>query len=166
MGREQDWKEIEKSQMNYEQNLKDQYKGVDIIKLSKENRKTVHKVKKINAQADKIVKALLISYVIFLILLTIFGTYIYVAYLNNLKNRVDIDFITDLKECYGVNAKIVSEDIDKYANGKYVVKSKEKIMQLTKDYLPDLSAETTAKQISDDYLHGSGDGRWHAGNGI
>ena len=70
MGREQDWKEIEKSQMNYEQNLKDQYKGVDIIKLSKENRKTVHKVKKINAQADKIVKALLISYVIFLILLT------------------------------------------------------------------------------------------------
>lgn len=126
MGREQDWKEIEKSQMNYEQNLKDQYKGVDIIKLSKENRKTVHKVKKINAQADKILKALLISYVIFLILLTIFGAYIYVAYLNNLKNRVDIDFITDLKECYGVNAKIVSEDIDKSANGKYVVKSKEK----------------------------------------
>lgn len=126
MGREQDWKEIEKSQMNYEQNLKDQYKGVDIIKLSKENRKTVHKVKKINAQADKILKALLISYVIFLILLTIFGAYIYVAYLNNLKNRVDIDFITDLKECYGVNAKIVSEDIDKSANGKYVLKSKEK----------------------------------------
>lgn len=126
MGREQDWKEIEKSQMNYEQNLKDQYKGVDIIKLSKENRKTVHKVKKINAQADKIVKALLISYVIFLILLTIFGAYIYVAYLNNLKNRVDIDFITDLKKCYGVNAKIVSKDIDKSANGKYVLKSKEK----------------------------------------
>ena len=52
MGREQDWKEIEKTQLNYEQGLKDQYKGIDIVKISKENRKTIHKIKKINAKAD------------------------------------------------------------------------------------------------------------------
>lgn len=126
MGREQDWKEIEKTQLNYEQGLKDQYKGIDIIKLSKENRKTIHKMKKINAKADKLVRALLIWYVIFLILLIIFGTYIYIRYLNNIKNRVNIDFIADLKDCYGINAKVIKKDVDKSGNGKYVLKSKEK----------------------------------------
>ena len=119
MGREQDWKEIEKTQLNYEQGLKDQYKG-------KENRKTIHKIKKINAKADKLVRALLIWYVIFLILLIIFGTHIYIMYLNNIQNRVNIDFIADLKDCYGINAKVIEKDIDKSGNGKYVLKSKEK----------------------------------------
>ena len=126
MGREQDWKEIEKTQLNYEQGLKDQYKGIDIIKISKENRKTIHKIKKINAKADKLVRALLIWYVIFLILLIIFGIHIYIMYLNNIKNRVNIDFIADLKDCYGINAKVIEKDIDKSENGKYVLKSKEK----------------------------------------
>ena len=126
MGREQDWKEIEKTQLNYEQGLKDQYKGIDIIKISKENRKTIHKIKKINAKADKLVRALLIWYVIFLILLIIFGTHIYIMYLNNIKNRVNIDFIADLKDCYGINEKVIEKDIDKSENGKYVLKSKEK----------------------------------------
>ena len=126
MGREQDWKEIEKTQLNYEQGLKDQYKGIDIIKISKENRKTIHKMKKINAKADKLVRALLIWYVIFLILLIILGLYIYIMYLNNIKNRVNIDFIADLKDCYGINAKVIEKDIDKSGNGKYVLKSKEK----------------------------------------
>ena len=126
MGREQDWKEIEKTQLNYEQGIKDQYKGIDIIKISKENRKTIHKMKKINAKADKLVRALLIWYVIFLILLIIFGTYIYIMYLNNIKNRVNIDFIADLKDCYGINAKVIKKDVDKSGNGKYVLKSKEK----------------------------------------
>ena len=126
MGREQDWKEIEKAQLNYEQGLKDQYKGIDIIKISKENRKTIHKIKKINAKADKLVRALLIWYVIFLILLIIFGIHIYIMYLNNIKNRVNIDFIADLKDCYGINAKVIEKDIDKSGNGKYVLKSKEK----------------------------------------
>ena len=126
MGREHDWKEIEKTQLNYEQGLKDQYKGIDIIKISKENRKTIHKMKKINAKADKLVRALLIWYVIFLILLIIFGTYIYIMYLNNIKNRVNIDFIADLKDCYGINAKVIKKDVDKSGNGKYVLKSKEK----------------------------------------
>ena len=126
MGREQDWKEIEKAQLNYEQGIKDQYKGIDIVKISKENRKTIHKIKKINAKADKLVRALLIWYVIFLILLIIFGTHIYIMYLNNIKNRVNIDFIADLKDCYGINAKVIEKDIDKSGNGKYVLKSKEK----------------------------------------
>lgn len=126
MGREQDWKEIEKTQLNYEQGLKDQYKGIDIVKISKENRKTIHKIKKINAKADKLVRALLIWYVIFLILLIIFGTHIYIMYLNNIKNRVNIDFVADLKDCYGINAKVIEKDIDKSENGKYVLKSKEK----------------------------------------
>ena len=43
-----------------------------------------------------------------------------------------------------------------------IVKSKEEITQLTKDYLPNVSAETTAKQLADDYLHGISDDRWHA----
>ena len=126
MGREQDWKEIEKAQLNYEQGIKAQYKGIDIVKISKENRKTIHKIKKINAKADKLVRALLIWYVIFLILLIIFGTHIYIMYLNNIKNRVNIDFIADLKDCYGINAKVIEKDIDKSENGKYVLKSKEK----------------------------------------
>ena len=47
-----------------------------------------------------------------------------------------------------------------------IVKSKEEITQLTKDYLPDISAEITAKQISGNYLHGISYDRRHAGNGI
>ena len=139
MGREQDWKEIEKTQLNYEQGLKDQYKGIDIVKISKENRKTIHKIKKINAKADKLVRALLIWYVILLVLLIMLGLYIYVRYLNNIKNRVNIDFLEDLKESYGVNAKIIKKNVDKSGNGKYVLKSKEKNHEAAADgdLLPD-----------------------------
>ena len=47
-----------------------------------------------------------------------------------------------------------------------IIKSKEEIAQFTKDYLPDLSPETTAKQLSDDYLHSYNDDRRHARNGF
>ena len=47
-----------------------------------------------------------------------------------------------------------------------IVKTKEAIEQLVKDYLPDISTEITAKQLSDNYLHGICDDRWHAGNGL
>ena len=43
-----------------------------------------------------------------------------------------------------------------------IIKSKEEIAQFTKDYLPDLSPETTAKQLSDGYLHSINDDRRHA----
>ena len=47
-----------------------------------------------------------------------------------------------------------------------IVKTKEEITALAHNYLPDVSAETTAKQLTDDYLHGISDDRRHAGNGI
>ena len=47
-----------------------------------------------------------------------------------------------------------------------IVKTREAIEKLVKDYLPDLTAEITTKQISDDYLHAISDNRWHARNGI
>ena len=47
-----------------------------------------------------------------------------------------------------------------------IVKSKEEITVLVKDYLPDLPAEITAKQLSGDYLHCYECDRWYAGNGI
>ena len=54
------------------------------------------------------------------------GLYIYVTYLDSMKNRVNIDFLADLKECYGIDAKIVKKDVDKSENGKYILESKEK----------------------------------------
>ena len=60
----------------------------------------------------------------------------------------------------------ILENTDNPLKPYNIIKSKEEITQLTKDYLPDLSAETTAKQLSDDYLHGISDDRWHAGNGV
>lgn len=47
-----------------------------------------------------------------------------------------------------------------------IMKSKEEITALIQDFLPDLPAEITAKQLSDDYLHCIGGNRWYAGNGI
>ena len=50
-----------------------------------------------------------------------------------------------------------------------IVKAKKEITLLASDYLPetfDLSAEMTAKQLSNGYLHCVTDDRWHAGNGI
>ena len=40
------------------------------------------------------------------------------------------------------------------------------ISLLARNYLPDLSEEMTAKQISDDYLHSSVADRWHATDGF
>ncbi|MGN0355208.1 MAG: recombinase family protein, partial [Muricoprocola sp.] len=46
-----------------------------------------------------------------------------------------------------------------------IVKTKEEITALARNFLPDLSEEITAKQLSDDYLHCNGGNRWYAGNG-
>ena len=43
-----------------------------------------------------------------------------------------------------------------------IMKSKEEITALIQDFLPDLPAEITAKQLSDDYLHCFECDRWHA----
>ena len=47
-----------------------------------------------------------------------------------------------------------------------IMKLKEEITTLIQDFLPDLPAEITAKQLSDDYLHCYECDRWYAGNGI
>ena len=47
-----------------------------------------------------------------------------------------------------------------------IVKTKEEITALACNFVSDLPAEMTAKQLSDDYLHCYGGSRWHAGNGI
>ena len=47
-----------------------------------------------------------------------------------------------------------------------IMKSKEEITALIQDFLPDLPAEITARQLSDEYLHCYECDRWHAGNGI
>lgn len=47
-----------------------------------------------------------------------------------------------------------------------IVKTKEEITTLIHQYLPDLPAQMTAKQLSDNYLHCIGGGRWYAGDGF
>ena len=47
-----------------------------------------------------------------------------------------------------------------------IMKSKEEITALIQDFLPDLPAEITARQLSDEYLHCYECDRWHAGDGI
>lgn len=47
-----------------------------------------------------------------------------------------------------------------------IMKSKEEITALIQDFLPDLPAEITAQQLSDNYLHCYECDRWNAGNGI
>lgn len=47
-----------------------------------------------------------------------------------------------------------------------IMKSKEEITALIQDFLPDLPAEITARQLSDEYLHCYECDRWHAGNGF
>ena len=43
-----------------------------------------------------------------------------------------------------------------------IVKTKEEITALARNFLPDLSAEITAKQLSDNYLHCNAGNRWYA----
>lgn len=47
-----------------------------------------------------------------------------------------------------------------------IMKSKKEITALIQDFLPDLPAEITARQLSDDYLHCYNANRWHAGDGF
>lgn len=47
-----------------------------------------------------------------------------------------------------------------------IMKSKEEITALIQDFLPDLPAEITAQQLSDDYLHCYECDRWHARDGF
>lgn len=56
----------------------------------------------------------------------------------------------------------ILEDTENSLKPYKIVKSNEEILALARRFLPDLSAEITAKQLSYDYLHGSYGNRWHA----
>ena len=60
----------------------------------------------------------------------------------------------------------ILEDTDNSLKPYKIVKTKEEITALIHQYLPDLPAQMTAKQLSNDYLHCNDGGRRYAGNGI
>lgn len=60
----------------------------------------------------------------------------------------------------------ILKDTDNQLRPYHILKSREEITALIHDILPDLPEKATAKQLSEDYLHGSGDGRRYAGDGI
>lgn len=60
----------------------------------------------------------------------------------------------------------ILEDADNPLKPYTILKSKEEITVLIRNFLPDLPEEVTAKQLSDDYLHCISDNRWHASDGI
>ena len=60
----------------------------------------------------------------------------------------------------------ILEDTDNSLKPYKIVKSKEEIMALIHQYLPNLPAQMTAKQLSNNYLHCNDGDRWYAGDGI
>ena len=60
----------------------------------------------------------------------------------------------------------ILKDTDNPRKPYRIMKSENEISLLARNYLPDLLAEMTAKQISDDYLHSSVADRWHATDGF
>ena len=60
----------------------------------------------------------------------------------------------------------ILEDTDNSLKPYKIVKSKEEIMALIHQYLPNLPAQMTAKQLSNNYLHCNDGDRRYAGNGI
>lgn len=60
----------------------------------------------------------------------------------------------------------ILKDTDNPRKPYRIMKSEKEISLLARNYLPDLSEEMTAKQISDDYLHSSVADRWHATDGF
>lgn len=74
MENKEDWKELEKWNEQYKQKLKEQYKGVDIMKLSEENKESKKKIKKANKVLGKVGKVIAVFYIIFIVLLIIIGT--------------------------------------------------------------------------------------------
>lgn len=60
----------------------------------------------------------------------------------------------------------ILEDTDNPLKPYNIVKTKKEIMILMHQYLPDLPAQMTSKQLSDNYLHYYGGNRRYAGNGI
>ena len=60
----------------------------------------------------------------------------------------------------------ILEDTDNSLKPYNIVKTKEEIAALIHQYLPELPAQMTSEQLSNNYLHCVTGDRWHAGDGI
>ena len=60
----------------------------------------------------------------------------------------------------------ILEDTDNPLKPYNIVKTKKEITVLMHQYLPDLPAQMTSEQLSDNYLHCNSGDRWYAGDGI
>ena len=60
----------------------------------------------------------------------------------------------------------ILEDTDNPLKPYNIVKTKEEIMELIHQYLPDLSAQMTSEQLSNNYLHYYTGDRWYAVDGF
>ena len=60
----------------------------------------------------------------------------------------------------------ILEDTDNPLKPYNIVKTKEEITVLMHQYLPDLPAQMTSEQLSENYLHYIDGDRWYAGNGF
>ena len=109
MENKEDWKELEKWNEQHKQKLKEQYKGVDIMKLSEENKESKKKIKKANKVLGKVGKVIAVFYIIFIVLLIIIGTTVYINKLKEIRNRVDVDVVKTLKETHNANFVIKSK---------------------------------------------------------
>lgn len=127
MENKEDWKELEKWNEQYKQKLKEQYKGVDIMKLSEENKESKKKIKKANKVLGKVGKVIAVFYIIFIVLLIIIGTTVYINKLKEIRNKVDIDVVKTLKETHNANFVIKSKKLDDKGNGTLHLSTKGKI---------------------------------------
>ena len=60
----------------------------------------------------------------------------------------------------------ILEDTDNPLKPYNIVKTKEEIAALMHQYLPDLPAQMTPEQLSNNYLHCNTGNRWYARNGV
>ncbi len=127
MENKEDWKELEKWNEQHKQKLKEQYKGVDIMKLSEENKESKKKIKKANKVLGKVGKVIAVFYIIFIVLLIIIGTTVYINKLKEIRNKVDIDVVKTLKETHNANFVIKSKKLDDKGNGTLHLSTKGKI---------------------------------------
>lgn len=97
--------------------------GVDIFRENKEEKSKVSKMlDKIFNLLYRIAKILLII----LIFVIIIGTFVLLIwYYSTIYNKMHVDPVSTLSGMYGKNVEIVSSNIDRNKNGKYILTTKE-----------------------------------------
>lgn len=127
MDNKEDWEELEKWNKAREQKLKEQYKGVDVVKLQEESKKSEKLIKKANKIGGKVGKVIAVFYIIFIILLIIIGTTLYISKLEEIKNKVNVDVVKTLGQWRNMEFKVISEKLDSKGNGTLHLETKGKI---------------------------------------